>query len=99
MHYRIDGNRLVARQSTFVPIEFLSWPCLRIGALGKGQIQIRDANRIEFVTRESRRQWMLELCDTLLAFYPKGLRKIRERIDRFSRMREQWLRRTDAAKS
>ena len=30
----------------FVPIEFLSWKCLTVGALGWGQIQIANANKI-----------------------------------------------------
>ena len=32
--YEIEGLRAVVEQVTFVPIEFLDWGCLTIGALG-----------------------------------------------------------------
>jgi hypothetical protein len=44
--YDIDGLRAVIEQVKFVPIEFLGWDCLTIGALGWGQIQIANSNII-----------------------------------------------------
>jgi len=34
--------------------------------------------------------WMIELCDTLLEFYPKEIAKIGKRISRFERIRAEW---------
>ena len=44
--YGLDGNRVNATEVSFCPIEFLDWDCLTVGALGWGQIQIANTNRI-----------------------------------------------------
>lgn len=93
--YDIQGVQVVAEEVTFVPIEFLAWDCLTIGALGWGQIQIANANIISINSGYSRRNWMLELCDTLFDFYPKEIAKIDRRIEHFKKMREQWEERPD----
>lgn len=74
----------------FVPIEYMDWSCLTIGALGWGQIQIANSNRIVLNTENTRRNWMLQLCDALDLFYPKEISKITARIDRFIHVREYW---------
>jgi hypothetical protein len=79
----------------FIPIEFLSWDCLTIGALGWGQIQIANANNIVVNSRYSRKKWMLELCDTLFEFYPREIEKVRDRIDYFKKVKKQWQRKRD----
>lgn len=89
--YDIDGNRVVVSDVKFTPIEFLDWNCLTIGALGWGQIQIANANIVNFRPGYSRRQWMLELCDTLMDYYPKEITKITSRIDYFTKVRDFWL--------
>ena len=38
--YTLRGNRIEVSEILFEPIEFLDWGCLRIGALGWGQIQM-----------------------------------------------------------
>lgn len=88
--YEIDGLRAVIENVTFVPIEFLEWDCLTIGALGWGQIQIANSNRISVNPQSSRKKWMIELCDTLLEFYPKEIAKIDKRIAHFQKIRTQW---------
>lgn len=79
----------------FVPIEFLSWECLTIGALGWGQIQIANANKIIVNQGYSRKKWMLELCDVLFEFYPHEIEKVKDRINYFKKVRKQWERKTD----
>ena len=79
----------------FLPIEFLNWNCLTIGALGWGQIQIANANRLEVQYGYSRKKWMLELCDMLMEFYPKEIGKITERITHFEQVRQFWLSKSD----
>ncbi|NOZ72686.1 MAG: hypothetical protein GXP38_12380 [Chloroflexi bacterium] len=84
-------TRPVVTQVQFIPIEFLSWDCLTIGALGWGQIQITNANRIIVTPESSRKQWMLEMCHVLFEFYPREIAKITERIDFFENVRDFWL--------
>jgi len=74
--YAIKGKRALISGVRFVPIEFLGWDCLTIGALGWGQIQIANSNRITLKPQYSRKLWMLEMCDALLEFYPKEIAKI-----------------------
>ena len=89
--YHLETTRVIVTNVRFVPIEFLGWDCLTIGALGWGQIQIANSSRITVNPQYSRRQWMLELCDILFDFYPKEIAKINERIAYFERVREFWL--------
>ena len=44
--YTMSDVHVNVERVHFVPIEFLSWQCLTIGALGWGQIQIANANNI-----------------------------------------------------
>ena len=91
--YDIENLRAVIEQVSFVPIEFLGWDCLTIGALGWGQIQIGNSNRITIKPRYSRTAWMIEFCDTMLEFYPKEIAKIDGRIERFKKIRAEWAKR------
>ncbi|WP_247215821.1 hypothetical protein [Synechococcus sp. C9] len=90
VQYEIDQTRVGAKQVHFIPIEFLGWDCLTIGALGWGQIQIANANIININEGYSRKRWMLELCDVMSEFYPKEIEKIQKRIDYFKRIKEYW---------
>lgn len=96
VQYTIDGTRIHVQRVHFVPIEFLAWDCLTIGALGWGQIQIANANTIHINAGYSRRAWMLELCDVLLEFYPKEIGKINERISYFKRVKEKWKKKPES---
>ena len=94
--YRIEGTKVTAEDVHFVPIEFLSWKCLTIGALGWGQIQIANSDRIDVIPEYSRKKWMLELCDTLFEFYPHEITKIRKRVDYFKKVRERWEKKVES---
>lgn len=59
--YHLVGTRATVTKVTFVPIEFLGWDCLTIGALGWGQIQIADSNAVTVSPHYARKQWMIEL--------------------------------------
>lgn len=89
--YDVRGVQLVVENVHFVPIEFLSWDCLTIGALGWGQIQIANANRVIIRSDHARRAWMIELCDALIEFYPREIAKIDERLKYFTAVRQRWL--------
>lgn len=88
--YTVNETKITAKDIHFVPIEFLSWQCLTIGALGWGQIQIANSDHIIIDDKCTRKSWMLQLCDTLLEFYPKEIGKINNRIRRFERVRRFW---------
>lgn len=92
--YRISGIDLMVSNVRFFPIEFIGWESLTIGALGWGQIQIADTNKIA-VYQQSRRDWMLALCDKLGLFYPAEIAKIQERIQYFVGVKNTWLTKTD----
>jgi hypothetical protein len=93
--YGVKGVTAKVRDVTFVPIEFLGWDCLTIGALGWGQIQIANSNVVTVNPGYSRKRWMLEFCDVMLEFYPKEIAKIGERVSRFEHVREFWSRKSE----
>lgn len=81
--YGVEGVKAMVSEVTFVPIEFLGWDCLTIGALGWGQIQIANSNVVTVNPGYPRKRWMLDFCDVMLEFYPKEIAKIGERVSRF----------------
>lgn len=94
--YNIDPNsHIYVENVQFVPIEFLSWDCLTIGALGWGQIQIANANNIKVNQKYSRKKWMLELCDVLLEFYPREIGKVKDRMEYFKNIKMKWENKKD----
>src|SRR5258708_349490 len=93
--YEINDAQVDVSQVRFVPIEFLGWDCLTIGALGWGQIQIANSNRITVNSGYPRKKWMLELFDGLLELYPHEIEKITVRIEHFVRLKKQWEQRPD----
>jgi hypothetical protein len=89
--YRVDGTKVTVEHVHFVPIEFLGWNCLTIGALGWGQIQIANSNRIEVIANNPRKAWMIDFCDIMLEFYPKEILKIDKRINHFKKVKDAWM--------
>jgi len=88
--YTIQDEQLLFKECLFVPIEYLNWSCLTLGALGWGQIQIANSNIINIELTNTRKKWMLQLCDALDLFYPNEISKITHRIDYFKNIREYW---------
>jgi hypothetical protein len=88
--YTIQNEELRFTKCLFVPIEYLGWSCLTLGALGWGQIQIANSNTINIELENTRKKWMLQLCDALDLFYPNEISKITQRIDYFRNIREYW---------
>lgn len=43
----------------------------------------------------SLKEWMLQLCDVMMDFYPREIGKITERIQRFESVREYWENKED----
>lgn len=90
VEYDIESNRIKYKSCHFKPIEAFSWDCLTIGALGWGQIQIANANVLKFNRKPNRKEWMLQLCDKLDAFYDEEIGKIGERKTWFNEIRDFW---------
>lgn len=89
--YDLKDFDVIVERVHFIPIEFLEWSCLTIGALGWGQIQIANSNRVSINPSQSRKDWMLRMCDILIEeFYPRELSKIDKRIGRFRKVRQFW---------
>ena len=93
--YDFDDEKIKIENVHFVPVEFLDWQCLTIGALGWGQLQIKNSNNISIDNSMTRKKWMLMLCDALLEFYPDEIAKIKNRIQYFDRIKETWLAQPD----
>jgi len=92
--YIIEGTNILVDKVHFVPVEFLSWACLTMGALGWGQIQIANANNI-LVEASTRQIWMLQLCDILEVFYEQEIIKIGGRREYFAKVRAFWETKND----
>ncbi|OGY14860.1 MAG: hypothetical protein A3A58_01120 [Candidatus Blackburnbacteria bacterium RIFCSPLOWO2_01_FULL_41_27] len=93
--YEVTKTKAVIKKVHFVPIEFLSWKCLTIGALGWGQIQIANSNNIKLIPQNSRKKWMIQLCNNLFEFYPNEISKINERILYFKKVKAFWKKKTE----
>ena len=88
--YNVVNGKLNYSECHFKRIESFDWSCLTLGALGWGQIQIANANKLFFVEQTSRKSWMLSLCDKLEAFYDEEIGKIGERKLWFSNIKDYW---------
>jgi hypothetical protein len=79
--YKVDHEKINYEECHFKRIESFKWECLTIGALGWGQIQITNANKLKFYddANTNRKSWMLQLCKKLSNFYVKEISKINER--------------------
>ena len=88
--YRVIDGKIVFDAVRLIPIEHLMWNCLTIGALGWGQVQIANARVVNINRSQSRKEWMLQLCDVMDIFYPKEIRKIEKRLDYFVKVRRFW---------
>ena len=90
IRYQVEDSNIRVASVNFAPIEWIEWGCLTIGALGWGQVQIADSENVVVNPRQSRQQWMTQLCATLLRFYPGEVAKIQARIEFAGRSRERW---------
>jgi hypothetical protein len=88
--YTIQEDQLRFKECLFLPIEYLDWSCLTLGALGWGQIQISNSNIVSINLENTRKKWMLQFCDALDLFYPNEISKITHRIDYFRNIRSFW---------
>lgn len=90
VEYSVNGDKLEYTHCHFKPIESFSWDCLTFGALGWGQIQIANANILQFNQPTDRKQWMLELCKRIDVFYQEEISKIGDRRKWFDNIKKHW---------
>lgn len=88
--YKVEDNKIIFDAVRLIPIEHLNWNCLTIGALGWGQIQIANAKIVNIDRAQTRKEWMIELCDVMDIFYPKEIKKIENRLTYFEKVRKFW---------
>ena len=78
--YTRVGDRLTVEDVTVKQIWELDWSMLRIGALGKGQLQIKDANKELTYTDIGRDRWFEILKEEVRKFYIKQISKTEKEI-------------------
>ena len=88
--YKVVKGKIEFDAIRLIPIEHLKWDCLTIGALGWGQIQIANARVVNIERSQTRKNWMLQLCNILNIFYPKEISKIEKRLTYFEKVRKYW---------
>ena len=88
--YSTTDTGIKIEKIRYNPIEFYDWKCLRIGALGWGQIQIENSNNI-LVKECKRARWMASMCNKILLHYENEMKKIEEsRIMCFNKAKQFW---------
>lgn len=88
--YTVINKKIIFDTVKFTLIEHLMWNCLTIGALGWGQIQIANSKIVNIDRNQTRKEWMLKLCDVMDIFYPKEISKIEKRLTYFEKVRIFW---------
>lgn len=84
VHYNADLEKNFITGVQLFPIEWVDWSCLDIGALGNGQIQIKNSNEIIINKYADRHDWNEEFKKQLMLFYRKQETKIRKRISQLA---------------
>lgn len=66
-------------------LEHIAWQSLTIGALGKGQLQIKDASKMGLSLESDRQTWLRELLTRLVKFYEGEIVKNGKRLEQVQR--------------
>lgn len=79
IEYKIEDNNLTITDINITNIENISWDCLTIQNLGKGQLQLKNNSEpIIFNNVITRKEWLSELKNQSLLYYDKMILKITE---------------------
>lgn len=78
--YTRDDLGVIIKDVTVKYIWELDWTILSIGALGKGQLQIKDANKQLKFTDIGKQKWFDILKVNVNSFYQKEMMKIKKEI-------------------
>lgn len=74
--YELLNNKPIFKKVWFLPIENISWSCLSIGALGYGQLQIKNADNIIFKFDISRGEWLNIFKNKVYEYIEKQRKKL-----------------------
>ncbi|PDP63995.1 hypothetical protein [Porphyromonas gingivalis] len=88
--YKVTDEQIAYTRCSFKPIEHIDWSCLTLGALGWGQIQIKNSNDIRFIEKPTRKEWMIKMYDNIEIFYGNEILKINKRRHWFQKEKEYW---------
>lgn len=81
IRYRLgDAGDLEDVTAIVKPIEWLDWDCLRIGALGWGQLQFKSASDIRANRDQTREEWLRSFAEQLREHYLREQNKLKERL-------------------
>jgi len=66
---------------TFVDIRTVDWRCLRLAALGTGQIQIKDSSKPLVAWQGDAQSWMQQMKQEVIIFYEHEKLKLEQRLN------------------
>lgn len=89
--YKSTKQKDFVTRVDFKPIEYFTWDSLGIGALGSGQLQIRNVKNIEYNLGMNRKSWMIEFSDKLKDFYIDEAKKTVRRIEKAGQLKKIWM--------
>ena len=78
--YIRENGKVIVKDVHIKYIWELDWSILGIGALGKGQLQIKDANKDLVFTDIGKEKWFDILKVKVVEFYEKELVKIKKEL-------------------
>ena len=78
--YVREGGKVIVKDVHIKYIWELDWSILGIGALGKGQLQIKDENKDLVFTDIGKEKWFEILKTRVIQFYNKELVKIKKEL-------------------
>jgi len=77
--YSREGDKLSVKDVDVKYVWELDWSMLRIGSLGKGQLQIKDANKEPVFTDIGREEWLNVLKSKAVEYYNDRIATIQNR--------------------
>jgi hypothetical protein len=78
--YKRENGKVLIEDIHIKYIWELDWSILGIGALGKGQLQIKDANKQLIFTDMGKSEWFKILKIKVIEFYEKEILKIKKEL-------------------
>ncbi len=84
--YKTENNVFDLKNISFFPIEYVNWKSLTIGALGWGQLQILNSNKIILDEEQTRSSWIKTFNKKIKIFYENEKVKIDKRQKYFSNL-------------
>ena len=81
--YKRENGKVLIQSVKLKYIWEIDWSMLGIGNLGKGQLQIKNANKDILFTNEGKQIWASKLKTEVVKFYNKRIEKIKKEITKW----------------